>query len=177
MVSVLSLRPFELGDEVHAVAIVAAVYHEYGFTWDADEYHADLYDLAAHFSAPHGFWLAEYEGRPIGTGALHVFPEAIPGSGELTSIDDYPRIVGCDCSLERLYVHPDARRLGAGLALFRHIIAEAHARGCRQMEIWSDKRFAQAHQLYQKLGAEVVGDRICRDPDQSPEFGLRLKLR
>jgi hypothetical protein len=44
------------------------------------------------------------------------------------------------------------------------------------MEMWSDKRFEDAHRLYQKLGAEVVGERICHDPDQSPEWGLLLPV-
>lgn len=44
------------------------------------------------------------------------------------------------------------------------------------MEIWSDKRFVEAHRLYQRLGAFVVADRICSDPDNSPEWGLLLPL-
>jgi hypothetical protein len=45
------------------------------------------------------------------------------------------------------------------------------------MELWSDKRFGPAHRLYGQFGAEVVGDRICDDPDKSPEWGLRIDLR
>jgi hypothetical protein len=45
------------------------------------------------------------------------------------------------------------------------------------MELWSDKRFEDAHRLYQKLGARVVGERICHDPDQSPEWGLAIDFK
>jgi hypothetical protein len=44
------------------------------------------------------------------------------------------------------------------------------------MEIWSDKRFAEAHALYRSLGAKLVGERICHDPEQSPEWGFLLDL-
>jgi hypothetical protein len=53
---------------------------------------------------------------------------------------------------------------------------EARHRQCHALEIWSDKLFKEAHQLYEKLGAQCIGDRICPDPDQSPEWGYLLPL-
>jgi putative acetyltransferase len=101
----------------------------------------------------------------------------VPGEpGATTTIANTLRLCGCDCALERFYVHPDARRRGAGSALIAQALAECRARGRRLMEIWSDKRFGDAHRLYQRLGARPVGERICHDPDQSPEWGLILAL-
>jgi putative acetyltransferase len=164
-------------DSLTAAEIVREVYVEYGFSWDPDTYHADLYDLqAAYLDEGHAFWLAEHEGLAVGTCGLAVFP-LTPGSiGSLVEFEGKPRVAGTDCSLERLYVRPSARRLGVGIALLKNAINEAKSRGLRAMEIWSDKKFMQAHALYEKLGAEIVGDRICDDPDESPEFGLILRL-
>mgnify|MGYP002387794192 FL=1 len=78
--------------------------------------------------------------------------------------------------MERLYVHPEARKAGIGQALMRTVTGEAKSAGKRTMEIWSDKRFEAAHRLYQRFGAEVIADRICDDPDESPEWGLLIRL-
>jgi len=103
--------------------------------------------------------------------------ETIPGEGDSISYQDgYLRIAGCDCSIERLYVHPDGRKRGAGKALMTRVMDDARAAGRRKMEIWSDKRFLDAHRLYERLGAVVAGERICDDPDVSPEWGLSLRL-
>jgi putative acetyltransferase len=173
-----TIRVARPDDSPEVVRVIKAVYDEYGFTWDAEEYHADLYDLKGHY-IDHGcpFFVAELApGRLGGTAALEVFP-ALPGeTGTLVMFDDRVRIGGCDCSMERLYVDPETRRSGMGRALTQQLIAAAVERGLRHMEIWSDKRFDKAHALYKSFGARVVGDRICHDPDQSPEWGLILDL-
>lgn len=173
------IRPAQPEDAPEAVRVVKAVYDEYRFTWDAEEYHADLYDLKGHYlENGHPFFIAELEdGTVAGTAALDLFP-TIPGEvGSLTTVDGRIRIAGADCSMERLYVHPSARRLGLGRQLCLALIGAARQHGRKQMEIWSDKRFEKAHALYESLGAKIVGDRICHDPDQSPEWGLILGLR
>jgi len=91
-------------------------------------------------------------------------------------LDGFQRIAGCDCALQRLYVRPGARRGGAGSALMATVISSARELSRTQLEIWSDKRFAEAHKLYERFGAVLVGDRICHDPDKSPEWGLFITL-
>ena len=86
------------------------------------------------------------------------------------------RLAQADCSLERLYVRPEHRRSGIGRALFQTAIEEARSKSASLMEIWSDKRFQDAHRLYDRMGAVTVGERICDDPDHSPEWGLILEL-
>ena len=158
--------------------MIKAVYDEYGFTWDAEEYHADLYDLQGHY-VDHGcpFFVAELEsGKLAGTAALEIFP-TIPGPPQsLTTFDGRVRIGGTDCSMERLYVDPEIRRMGIGRALALQLVQSANEHGRHLMEIWSDKRFVKAHALYESMGAKQIGDRICHDPDQSPEWGLVLEL-
>jgi GNAT superfamily N-acetyltransferase len=165
-------------DAPEVVRVIKAVYDEYGFTWDAEEYHADLYDLQGHY-IDHGcpFFVAELEdGRLAGTAAVELF-DPIPGPpSTLTEKDGRVRIAGTDCSMERLYVDPETRRLGIGRALAQELITSALAHRKSLMEIWSDKRFVKAHALYESMGAKQVGDRICHDPDQSPEWGLSLEI-
>jgi putative acetyltransferase len=165
-------------DVPEAVRIVRSVYDEYGFTWDADDYHADLYDLEGYYAARgHLFYIAEtLGGKAVGTAALELF-EPVPGPfGERVVYEGLVRIGGADCALQRLYVEPDSRRLGAGSALLNRTVEDAVANGRRLMEIWSDKKFEAAHRLYKRAGAFEVADRVCHDPDQSPEWGLALKL-
>ena len=173
----LSIREASNTDIPGVVDVIRAVFDEYEFTWEEDGYHADLYDLEAHYTAEgHSFFVAEIDGAIIGTVAIERF-EQLPGApGELSLIDGFIRIHGCDCSLNRLYVHPTARRCGAGFALVEKVVAIAKSENRQAMELWSDKRFADAHRLYERFGAKVVGNRICHDPDESPEWGLKISL-
>jgi GNAT superfamily N-acetyltransferase len=167
------------------VAIVRAIYDEYGLTWDPYTYHADLYDLKGHYlDCGHSFYVAEcyVPGGPqpmkvVGTIAARFF-EPVPGQPDAcVEYDARVRVGGADCALDRLYVHSEFRRKGVGTGLCNSVVEEARARGRRLVEIWSDKRFEDAHRLYEKLGAKVVGERICHDPDHSPEWGLALHLK
>ena len=174
----VSIRLATAVDVEEVVRVIRAVYEEYRFTWDPTGYHADLYDLQRHyFDRGHAFWVAQQEeGALIGTGALKFF-DTLPGApGTSRVIDDAVRLGGCDCALARLYVHPLARRQGIGSMLVRTVLEEARRRGRRHLEIWSDKRFLNAHRLYGKFGAVPVSERICYDPDESPECGLLIRL-
>ncbi|MBV6456964.1 MAG: hypothetical protein HONBIEJF_00069 [Fimbriimonadaceae bacterium] len=172
-----SIRPASQADSPGVVSVIQAVYEEYGFSWEAEGYNADLYDIEGHYLAKgHRFWVAEdSEGVVQGTTALKTFP-TIPGGDGPQNHHGKVRIAGADCSLERLYVHPAARRVGMGIALFELVVEAARSDGCSRMEIWSDKKLTKAHALYEKYGAVRVAERICDDPDESPEWGMRLDL-
>ena len=174
----MKIRLARQEDSPAVVDIIKSVFDEYAFTWEEADYHADLYDLKAHyFDQGHLFWMAETdEGKTIGTAALSFFGRLPGATGTTVDLDGEVRLAGCDCSLNRLYVKPDSRKLGAGSALMKTVTEAAKGKGCQQMEIWSDKRFADAHRLYERFGARVIGDRICDDPDVSPEWGLLLEL-
>lgn len=161
-----------------AIETIRAVYEEYGFTWEPEGYHADLYDVRGQYLADgHRFWVYVHDDRVLGTAALETYP-LLPGElGETVEVDGKVRVAATDGSVERLYVHPDGRRRGIATALMETVVEAAKADGRHALEVWSDKRFLSAHQLYAKLGATTVGDRICDDPDVSPEWGLVLPLR
>lgn len=169
------IRPATGADNLGAAAVVQAVFEEYGFTWEAEGYCADLYDLEAHYLAlGHPFWVAESGDDIVATCGLHLFP-AMPGDvGSQIEVSGKIRAAGADCSLERLYVRPDVRRSGLGTSLLSVAVDKALDLGRTAMEIWSDKKLTKAHRLYEKYGAVNIGDRICDDPDESPEWGMIL---
>ena len=173
----IQIREADNSDIAGIVRVIHAVFDEYGFTWEEDGYHADLYDIEGHYTQRgHTFLVAESDGLVIGTAALERFATIDGPLGELKLIDGFIRVQGCDCALERLYVHPEARRCGAGFALLETIIDIAKREGRLAMELWTDKRFVDAHRLYGRFGAAANGDRICHDPDQSPEWGMMIDL-
>ena len=171
------IRSASAEDSSAAVEVVRAVYEEYGFTWDAGGYNRDLYDLDSFYLAKgHHFWVAESSDGIIGTCGLMLF-DRFPGEfGNSVFYKGKWRAGGADCSLERLYVRPSARNKGVGSALLQTAIKAALREGRETMEIWSDKKLTLAHRMYERFGALQIGDRICDDPDKSPEWGMALQL-
>lgn len=166
-----TIRLAKLEDAPGVVATVKEVYDEYDFTWEAEGYHSDLYDLTAYCDPQLArFWVAERNGEVVGCGGVRYFPAVAGPLATIVIQDDYERIAGATCDIARMYVRPSARNLGIASSIMKLIVE--HATG--PIEIWSDKRFVDAHRLYQRFGAKVVGERICHDPDQAPEWGLLL---
>ena len=62
--------------------------------------------------------------------------------------------------LEDVFVVPEARRLGAGRALLRHLAAEALRRGCGRLEWVVLDWNALALGFYQKIGARRMSEWI-----------------
>jgi GNAT superfamily N-acetyltransferase len=173
----MTIRLATPADEPGIQSVIRACYDEYGFTWDPSGYMADIYDLNTHYLGQgHQFYVAEYNGSVLGTAALTTFSRLPGHQGEAILHGGKVRVASSDCSLERLYVHPQHRRLGIGIALFEHILDAARSRGSTHLELWSDKKLTKAHALYGKYGAVTVGERICDDPDESPEWGMLVQL-
>jgi GNAT superfamily N-acetyltransferase len=183
------IRPATPADSPHAVRVVRTVFDEYGFAWDEEGYTRDLHDLEGHYlSLGHLFWVAEWQpgrtqgpllpGDIVGTCALELFGRHPGAIGEIATVGGVPRVAAADCSLERLYVLPEARKCGLGTALFETALRHARDRGRTVMEIWSDRKLTLAHRMYARYGAVIVGERICPgDPDEAPEFGMALSLQ
>jgi GNAT superfamily N-acetyltransferase len=157
--------------------VVKTVFDSFGFTWDPEDYCADLYHLQKYYlDQDFPFWVAETDGQIVGTIALTTQPSTPKYDSNLTEIDGELKVPGCDATIERLYVLPSYQSKGLGTKLLKTAVQEAKNRNCQAIELWSDKRLTTAHQLYEKFGAVVVGDRICDDPDESPEWGFYLKI-
>jgi len=170
------IRPATAQDQADIQKIVSTVYAEFNFGWDPDGYNKDLTEIQTHYQAPNNFWVAEENNKILGCVGIEIFPK-IPGTpGELISIENQPRVAAADCELVRLYLAKEARGKQLGYNLTQTCIAYAQSQNCQVMEIWSDKVLHKAHQLYQSLGAKILGERICPPPDETPEWGMILEL-
>ena len=171
-----TIRPASPQDEPQIQRIVSTVYAEFNFGWEPEGYNADLYDIQNHYQTPNQFWVAEEDNQILGCVGIEIFP-AHPGKlGETTILENQTRIAAADCELVRLYLAKEARGKKIGLQLTQTCINYAKSQGCQNMEIWSDKVLHQAHKLYQSLGAEVITDRLCPPPDETPEWGMIIRL-
>ena len=172
---VVEVREYRDEDLDAVVDVVHQVYDEFGFAWEPDGYHKDIFNIPAHYGS-NAFWVGEIDGRIVGCGAVLTF-EAIPGEvGTVVEHCGIKQIAGCDSELMRLYVLSSARQLGLGSALAQKIVDEAKTSGCHRMQIWSDMVLHDAHKLYKRMGAGVVGERLCPPPDETPEWGMVLDL-
>lgn len=172
-----TLRECELEDATGVASTVKEVFDEYGFTWEADGYNADLYDLSSYVTGSAGqFWVACSGSQIVGCGGIR-WHELVSGPvGALQLLGDELRIGGTSAEVARMYVRPSARKFGIASAIMSEIVLSAKAHQIRGIEIWSDQRFVDAHRLYERFGAQQCGERICNDPDQSPEWGMVLEL-
>ena len=172
----LNIRLATRADEPMIQHVIRTVFVEYGWPWYPTDYHRDIYDIdAGYFDKGGSFWVGELDGNVVGTTGLEVFP-AFPGETGMVEVSGTRRGAGCDCSLERLYLLEEARGRGIGKQLFNFTVERARSSGRKQMEIWSDKKLTKAHVLYERAGATRIGERLCHDPEQSPEWGMVLTL-
>ncbi len=168
------IRPWRSGDEDQIRRVVRQVFDEYRFAWDPYGYHQDLYRLDSQYA---GFWVAEEPGGTlVGVAGLSTFSPRPGPLGGLVEHKGLLRIGGADCELKRMYVLGRSRGRGLGRKLAGAATGFALQRGCRVMEIWSDKVLTEAHSLYRSLGAVDAGSRIDDSPDRAEEIGLMLRL-
>lgn len=100
--------------------------------------------------------------------------------------DERARVAGCAAvdfaaadraELHRLYVRPDRRRRGWGMALVRLTEDHARSQGSTSLFFWSDTRFTDAHRLYERLGYRRVAEtRDLGDISGSVEYRFEKTL-
>lgn len=94
---------------------------------------SDLDDRAKFYPPTARFYLLRHEGAYVGVGCLK---QLGPGIGEI----------------QRMYVRPHVRGVGAGRRLAERLIADARLLGYRTLRLESLKVLAPAHALYHSLG-------------------------
>lgn len=147
------IRPYEQEDRDGIIQVVRPVHEEYGFAWDADGYHRDLYDVNRYYLAAGGmFWSALDGGRIVGCAGVTLH--------------------GPTAELHRLYLLPSHRGRGLGRRLLETTTQYARRHGCRRMVAWSDVLLAGAHRLYGRCGFIQRGRRVCDDPDRALEHAF-----
>lgn len=148
-------------DERHAagvVALIGAVFAEYGLGFEPAGYDADLTRITAAYQDSGGaFWVLEDDGRAGGTVAIVPLSPA-------------------EAEIKRVYLDPALRGRGWGRALVEEALAWASVHGHRRVQLWSDVKFTRSHGLYERLGFRRTGIRTCDDVDRSHEYGFEKVL-
>jgi GNAT superfamily N-acetyltransferase len=80
---------------------------------------------------------------------------AVVGLLQLTFIPGLSRRGAWRANIETVRVASSLRGRGIGSWLIQHAVEAARARGCRVAQLTSDKRRAEAHRFYARLGFEA----------------------
>ena len=90
-------------------------------------------------SAEHQQWVAEQSGEVVGIYQLSFLP-GLARNGMWRAL------------IESVHVRADRRSSGVGAAMISHAIEQAQQHGCGIVQLTSDKRRADAHRFYRRLG-------------------------
>jgi putative acetyltransferase len=132
----LTLRPATADDVPGIIALVDAVYREYGDRVHLDDADRDLPRAHQHYAERGGELVVLVDGAQV-VGLHAVLPLA-----------DRPGV----CTFRRLYLAPALRGGEWGERLMRWALARGKELGCHEVEFWSDTRFARAHRFFARLG-------------------------
>nr|WP_242623397.1 GNAT family N-acetyltransferase [Pseudonocardia sediminis] len=111
------------------------------------ESHADD-DLAPYLSA-----FAEIDADPSQLLVVAETPEIpVAGTLQLSIIPGLSRRGASRAQIEAVRVHADLRGRGLGEAMIRWTVDEARRRGCRLVQLTTDKSRTDAHRFYERLG-------------------------
>ncbi len=125
----------ESGEHLDAVKILFMEYaRSLEFSLGFQDFEEEIADLPGHYGPPDGcILLAFYDDVPVACVALRKLEEGI-------------------CEMKRLYVKPEFRRWGIGIALSKKIIDEAKRIGYEKMRLDTLSTMKEAISIYRKLG-------------------------
>jgi GNAT superfamily N-acetyltransferase len=124
---------------------VFATLRSYGIEPDPEGLDADIVAFGTAGDGPVAEFVAEVDGRPVGSVALSPRDEGVAW-------------------LSKLFVDAAFRGRGLGRALLARTVEEARARGYRRIDLETRTIFREAVQLYEATG-------WTRGPDLPPEHG------
>jgi N-acetylglutamate synthase-like GNAT family acetyltransferase len=106
----------------------------YGLTFDVEAMiESDIQDQSKFYPPTGRFYLVQHAGHHVGVGCLKRLAE---GVGEV----------------QRMYVQPHVRRVGAGRTLVERLIQDARELGYFTVRLESLKALSAAHALYRSIG-------------------------
>lgn len=106
----------------------------YGLAFDIDAMvDSDLEDPSKFYPPQGRFYLVRHAGANVGVGCLK---QLAPGVGEI----------------QRMYLQPQARKLGAGRLLLQRLLDDAQAIGYHTVRLESLRLLSAAHTLYRSVG-------------------------
>lgn len=136
------VRPYRPGDAEAVIAVILPIQREeFGFSITAED-QPDLSDIPGWYQTGAGqFWLAEQDGRAVGTIALKDI-----GDGAV--------------ALRKMFVRPEGRGpAGAARALLATALEHARTHGVGEVWLGATERFQAAHRFYEKNGfTQVAAD-------------------
>jgi len=114
--------------------IADAAEEKYGLAFDIEAMAAsDLEDSAKFFPPAGRFYVVEHAGEYVGVGCLKALSPTV-------------------AELQRMYVQPHVRGVGAGRCLLERLLADARAIGYHAVRLESLKFLSAAHTLYRSVG-------------------------
>ncbi len=120
--------------EEYLVWVGAIAEREYGLRFDIAAMLTSDIDDPAKFYPPTGrMYLVEHHGANVGVGCLKRLPS---GLGEI----------------QRMYVQPHVRGVGAGRALVNRLLQDARELGYSRVRLESLRALSAAHTLYRSVG-------------------------
>jgi len=130
----------------HARELFLEYAQSLGFSLCFQNFDQELAGLPGDYAPPEGrLLLAKYEGQLAGCAALHKLDDSI-------------------CEMKRLYLRPQFRGKGLGVALAERIIAEAHQIGYRRMRLDTvEPVMKDAVAMYHRLGFREIAP-YCANP-------------
>jgi GNAT superfamily N-acetyltransferase len=107
---------------------------KYGLSFDVDAMVASDLDDESKFYPPSGrFYVIRHSGAYVGVGCLK-------------------RLTPTVAEIQRMYVQPHARGIGAGRRLLERLLSDARAIGYEIVRLESLKFLSAAHALYRSVG-------------------------
>ena len=143
----MNITPGRDADSQDVIALIDAVYGEYGEVMFLEGADADLVAIERTYRHAGGeFWVCrDADGRLAGTVAVKLHADS------------------AEAVLKRLYVRQEFRGTGLADELFDLVLAWSAARGVRRLVSWSDTRFVRAHAFYARRGLSRIGAREMTD--------------
>ena len=112
--------------------------HEYGLAFDIEAMAAsDLHDESKFFPPAGRFYVVRHSGQHIGVGCLKRLTPAV-------------------AEIQRMYIQPSARGLGAGRFLLLSLLADARAMQFQTVRLESLRALSAAHTLYRSVGFREI---------------------
>jgi GNAT superfamily N-acetyltransferase len=136
---------------LHWVAEVAQAH--YGLSFDVKSMvMSDVEDQTKFYPPTGRFYLVEQQGQAVGVGCLK---KLAPGVGEV----------------QRMYLQPHARGVGAGRALMEQLVEDARTLGYQSLRLESLNVLEAAHTLYRSIGFRDIApySESSMQSCQSPE--------
>lgn len=137
---VLSFRAADNRDVATAREIIYPTLKDYGLEPEPALTDADVEDIDLHYGHPRSYFcIAEYDGRPVATGALR-------------------KISDSRCELRKMYLLKAFRGKGIGKALLLHLIARSREMSYCEITLETASVLQEAIQLYRQFGFVDLAD-------------------